>query len=454
VEGSDDANTSASGSDLVGFDVDDDYAAGEPSLENASTLSMNSIDDVAKEDANIGTRVRLMRSEEDANIGTRARLMRSEARYNAVAADKRGANGAGRDGLEKAAAFQANLGDSMDSDDHELMLCFGSVVVLLCMFSCVTRSASLFRCLVARQQAPVCDQLQPASLEAESKEASPAAVDEAEMTTRLKPLLDTTGSCAEQPHRASTTSIAESSASPDFDEGVGSSPETTEPTLECETLREQVCKLSLKGLGIVLDKLQAAGVHAGGYDCAIARPLSSHQVVRVQAIVQGSSKGTLVTPLTLQPCVLYQATVSRRLHAGVPSVPVAFASMCSCFQVALCDYPEVRVSVEGDDVMLFDMCDGQYSRTGLFAEAPELLQDFVLTHRSAVPGGQWQSSSSLRIEAASLEFQQCGLLTDSKVTLVGELVRDAGGSLAMRPSCLDRKSCTPRVLVSDDPALP
>merc|ERR1719253_2328214 len=74
---------------------------------------------------------------------------------------------------------------------------------------------------------------------------------------------------------------------------------------------------------------------AGGYDCSLPRPLSCCQVLRLQATVLQPPNSDMLSPLALQMCVLYQVTVSRRLHAGMPPVPVAFSSMSSSFQVAI-----------------------------------------------------------------------------------------------------------------------
>jgi len=191
----------------------------------------------------------------------------------------------------------------------------------------------------------------------------------------------------------------------------------------------------------------------GGYDFTLARPLSFCQVVRMQATVLQLGKSDMLAPLGQQMCVLYQVTVSRRLHSGMPPVPVAFSSMNTSFQVAPCLRPDFRVSIEGSDVMLFDTVVGQFTYQGSFAGAPGHLQDYVLTHRSAVPGGRWQTSSSLQTDATPLEFQECALLVGSQVTLVGELARDALGDLVLRPTylALPELNGTPRVLVSDHP---
>lgn len=200
----------------------------------------------------------------------------------------------------------------------------------------------------------------------------------------------------------------------------------------------------------ILERLEDE--NSGGYDCVLSRPLSFSQVVRLEATVLQSETSDILAPLSLQMCVLYQVTVSRPLHAGMPSVPVAFSSMNTAFQVAPCLQPELRVAVEGADVMLFDTVVGAFSYKGPFVAAAGHLQDYILTHRNTVPSGRWQTSSALRTDSTPLEFKECALLVGSRVTIVGELARGAGGSLVLNAACLDLPELreSPRVLVSDN----
>jgi hypothetical protein len=203
----------------------------------------------------------------------------------------------------------------------------------------------------------------------------------------------------------------------------------------------------------VLQKLEATGACAGGYDCVLVRPpLNFSQVVRLHAKILQPASGEMMAPLAQQMCVLFQVTVSRRLHAGMPPAPVAFSSMSSAkFHIAPVQKPHLSVAVEGADVMLFDTVVGQFSYKGAFADAPGHLQDYVLTHRSAVPGGPWQTSATFRADTNPLDFEECALLVGSQVTVIGELARDPGGGLVLRSA--SNLSDSPRVLVSDDPKL-
>jgi hypothetical protein len=126
--------------------------------------------------------------------------------------------------------------------------------------------------------------------------------------------------------------------------------------------------------------------------------------------------------------VLYSAVVSRRLHDGVHPVPVAFASAnASSFTVALADAPHVHVELQGEDVSLFDMCEGMRMEQRSFDQIPDSWEDFISAHRTA------PHLSSLRSEGAALEFQECALFVGAHVTLVGELHRGADGALTLRP---------------------
>merc|ERR1719487_346327 len=113
--------------------------------------------------------------------------------------------------------------------------------------------------------------------------------------------------------------------------------------------------------------------------------------------------------------------------------PVAFAARSVDFVVTLEDDSRVQVHVEAEDVALFDMCLGRHTASMPFAQAPDHWQDFVLTHRTGASGVEFRTSSTLQYDSSALEFQECGLLVGTTVTLVGELHRSADGLLTMRP---------------------
>lgn len=171
---------------------------------------------------------------------------------------------------------------------------------------------------------------------------------------------------------------------------------------------------------------------SNSYDCVFSKPLSSCQLLRLEARIEGPAPGTstLTAPLTGQTCVLYSVAVSRQLHDGIRPAPVAFASGSVDFVISLKDSPNVRINLVADEVSLFDMRRGRHVQRRSFAAAPDKWQDFILTHRA---GTEWQTSSQLRADGSSLEFQECALLCNTIATFVGELHRGADGALSLRP---------------------
>jgi len=168
---------------------------------------------------------------------------------------------------------------------------------------------------------------------------------------------------------------------------------------------------------------------AGGYDCAISRPLSSQQLLRLEAHVQQPMAGILLrAPLTQDSCVMYTSSVYRLLHDGVHPVPMAFAAESVDFCVSLVDAPQVRIEILGEDASLFEMCSGKHVEHRSFEHIPDSWSDFIAMHRTAP-----HLSCLPRPDGAALEFQECTLAEGTLVTLVGELHRTAEGALSLRP---------------------
>merc|ERR1719506_3178483 len=179
---------------------------------------------------------------------------------------------------------------------------------------------------------------------------------------------------------------------------------------------------------------------SGGYDCHFSKPLSSSQLLRLEAYVDGPSSNALTSPLTGQACVLYSVAVSRQLHDGIHPAPVAFASGSIDFVISLKDAPHVRINLKAEELSLFDMRRGRRVERKTFAAAPDKWQDFILTHRA---GTEWTTVAQMRSDSSSLEFQECTLLCGALATFIGELHRGSDGSLSLRPLRLDN-------LASDD----
>jgi hypothetical protein len=179
----------------------------------------------------------------------------------------------------------------------------------------------------------------------------------------------------------------------------------------------------------------------GSYDCTFSKPLSSCELIRLEARVEAACEGAseITAPLSGKPCVLHSVQVSRHLHHGVHPVPIAFTSASVDFIVSLKDAPQIRIEIRGEDVSLFDVGAGQTLGRHAFADAPESWQDFILTHRAA-HGHGWQAHPHARSDDVPLDFQECALPVGTLVTFVGELHRGADGKLSLRPLQLDRLS--------------
>mmetsp|Transcript_106211 Transcript_106211/g.298632 ORF Transcript_106211/g.298632 Transcript_106211/m.298632 type:complete len:624 (-) Transcript_106211:353-2224(-) len=184
-----------------------------------------------------------------------------------------------------------------------------------------------------------------------------------------------------------------------------------------------------------MSELENIAGYKAGYDCAFSGPMRSRHALRLEAQVldPGIADG-LVAPLTKRRSVLYLAHVSRRVHHGIPAIPVAFASKSIDFQVALVDSPNVHIFVSGDQVRLFDMCEGSYACTQAFGDAPFHWQDLVLSHSCSVATGNRQASSALRADGDVLDFHECALLVGQIITLVGTLSCGPDGALSLECS--------------------
>jgi len=180
-----------------------------------------------------------------------------------------------------------------------------------------------------------------------------------------------------------------------------------------------------------------------------SKSLSSQQLVRLQACVSGpASGGPLRAPLSGQDCVMFAALASRREPRGPSLLPSAAAvaimpvvSACKHldFYVTLqgseSDEQRTRVKVSGEDVMLFDMFWGKFSCVRNLSSAPQPLQMFIGAEYQVplIGGGGDAAAGGGEGNDELFEFEERALLLGTKVTLVGELVRRAGGELTLQP---------------------
>lgn len=202
---------------------------------------------------------------------------------------------------------------------------------------------------------------------------------------------------------------------------------------EEKTLREHIVGMPRSPGMEVVNQLIAGSV----YDCAIMRPLSSKQLIRLEARVEEAASGfCLWTPLTQQACVRYTATVSRQTQGASLSVPLSHQSSSIDFVVSVLDAPHVRIEIEGRDLSTFDMTTGRMSAKRTFDSAARHWQEFAMTYQI---GGKAQPVSRFRSEHSVLEFQETAIVLGTSITVVGELQRNAVGTLLLRP-CLEDRS--------------
>ncbi|CAE7272480.1 GBA [Symbiodinium pilosum] len=175
---------------------------------------------------------------------------------------------------------------------------------------------------------------------------------------------------------------------------------------------------------------------AGGYDVTFSKPLSSRQLLRLEATIQCPGEAEpLLAPLTQRPCVLYTANASRKVHGGMP-LPVAFASQHTDFVVTLRGTPRVDIRVAGSEVNLFATKECEFAEVLPFPCAPDHWQDFVSAHLSSAGTGSSDNhamENGLRAKGTAVEFHECCLVTGATVTLIGELMRSASGELTLQP---------------------
>lgn len=178
---------------------------------------------------------------------------------------------------------------------------------------------------------------------------------------------------------------------------------------------------------------------ADGYDCTIPKPISSHELLRLEARIDGPLAGcaALTAPLTQRSCVLYSTVVSRERQDGMHSDSVAFASSSVDFSVSLLKAPHISIIINAEDVSLFHVSGGRCAEQRVLCQAPDHWQYFVIAHHAGAEKPAHGSADGWRVggcqAAVPLEFQECALLVGASVTLLGELHRDADGLLTLRP---------------------
>jgi hypothetical protein len=188
--------------------------------------------------------------------------------------------------------------------------------------------------------------------------------------------------------------------------------------------------------------------------------MSSSQNPGLLMRVQGHvvAKQALSAPWSARPCVMYESSVTPRMVNGIRPTPLACHTAKTEFYVELLGEPRLRVGIQGDDVLLFDMTSGRFAEDSTLSDAQDSWVGFTLGHLT--PGSEGTSMQG------PLEFRECAVPVSSQVTVVGEISKDRGGELWLcpwRPS-MDRSGtirCESQTtvlalggaLLSDDPTL-
>mmetsp|Transcript_78202 Transcript_78202/g.135613 ORF Transcript_78202/g.135613 Transcript_78202/m.135613 type:complete len:568 (-) Transcript_78202:62-1765(-) len=194
-----------------------------------------------------------------------------------------------------------------------------------------------------------------------------------------------------------------------------------------------------------VERLLPRAVGDDAYPSTVLRPMTSQQLVRLEARVEGPLTGNaLVSPLVQRDCVCYSAAVWKQGQDCTR--PVSFKTAGVDFDVVLLDAPHVRIDVRGEDVSLFAMQLGPRMERCAMESAPDHWKDFVVSHQMLAPEHTGTTST---LVGSDLEFQESLLVLGATVILVGELCRSASGRLSLRPWNGDDEETAEAVQVHD-----
>merc|ERR1719263_270090 len=96
------------------------------------------------------------------------------------------------------------------------------------------------------------------------------------------------------------------------------------------------------------------------------KPLSSGGPIRLEVKVEGVlDRSTMLAPLTQRPCVLHSASAM----CSAELAPAAYSEKQADFIVSMVDAPGVKISVEGGNVVCFDMRNGLWRHSQYLVDA-------------------------------------------------------------------------------------
>eukprot|EP00439_Symbiodinium_sp_Y106_P054269 s685_g7.t1 len=196
-------------------------------------------------------------------------------------------------------------------------------------------------------------------------------------------------------------------------------------------LGRQVMRLPIRSAEEILQKFAPASPAAADSN------QNSGMLVRLEGPgrVVAKSAQIMGTPFSERQCVMYSASASHKRQDGVHQPPLAYHAACSDFTLEL-EHPDgpLQITVHGHDVLLFEMSQGRFSREAAFSEVPEAWRGFALAHLIHGADASCNAMSCVDLGTkGALEFCESALLDGSRVTCVGEVVRDRNGSLSLCP---------------------
>eukprot|EP00930_Biecheleria_cincta_P026258 TRINITY_DN18530_c0_g1_i1.p1 TRINITY_DN18530_c0_g1~~TRINITY_DN18530_c0_g1_i1.p1 ORF type:complete len:481 (+),score=113.97 TRINITY_DN18530_c0_g1_i1:74-1516(+) len=168
-------------------------------------------------------------------------------------------------------------------------------------------------------------------------------------------------------------------------------------------------------------------------------PLNAGVLMKIEGRIVAKPGQAMSTPFSDRACVMYSASASRPRQDGVHQPPLAYHAAGSDFVLQLDALDEsgkpLQVSVQSQDVCLFEMCAGRFAKEAAFADVAEAWKGFALSH--LIHGSSTETAScntmSSIIAKGDLEFCECSLLDGAWVTCVGEVVRERNGELSLCP---------------------
>lgn len=168
-------------------------------------------------------------------------------------------------------------------------------------------------------------------------------------------------------------------------------------------------------------------------------PLNAGVLMKIEGRIVAKPGQAMSTPFSDRACVMYSASASRPRQDGVHPPPLAYHAAGSDFVLQLDAVDEsgkpLQVSVQSQDVCLFEMCAGRFAKKAAFADVAEAWKGFALSH--LIHGSSTETAScntlSSIIAKGDLEFCECSLLDGARVTCVGEVVRERNGELSLCP---------------------